>query len=299
MLTFTPMKIALCTISTESHLFKSYALFDSVRAYSDTVLTCLVTDKVDIEQEKDVLFHTLNDLDDVVSQKIKAKYKGDKLRWALKPMYVKFLLKNGFDRVVYVDNDIFFYHSPDFLFEKLNTSDFLLTPHFYKADPTKEQNWLEANFRVGLYNAGFFGANQNAIPILEWWANCCLYAVKKSYWRGLYDDQKYLDLVPVKFENVEVVKNRGCNFAGWNCEQVELKMIENQLYINNDKLTFIHFAQLSIEQFSQTNSVVYPLYLNYLTALKKHKPNFNPTPKKITKLAIWNYLYYLRWLLVK
>lgn len=249
--------------------------------------------------DADVLL--LQEIQSELVDKIKQKYKShpDKLRWALKPAVANYLLENGSEKVIYIDNDIYFFQSPEFLFEKLEQSDFLLTPHFYPSDSTKNQNWLEANFRVGLYNAGFFGANQNAIPILEWWANCCLYAVKKSYWRGLYDDQKYLDLVPIKFENIEIIKNRGCNFAGWNCGQVELKTLENQLYANNDKLTFIHFAQLSMERFSQANSAVYPLYLNYLTTLKKHKPNFNPTPKKITKLAIRNYLYYLRWLLVR
>lgn len=289
------MKTVLCTISTQSHLFKSYALFDSVMRYSTTELACLVTDSTELPKKNELLFHSINDLNSEDAQKLKAKYKGDELRWALKTLYVKFLLESGYERVIYVDNDIFFYSSPDALFEKLENADFLLTPHFYKADPTKNQNWLEANFRVGLYNAGFFGANKNAIPILDWWAKCCLYEVRKSYWRGLYDDQKYLDLVPVIFDNVEVLKDRICNFAGWNCDEVTFEQKENKHLINGNLLVFVHFAQLTMERFSDESSPYIILYKEYIEAVQKYQPNFLFKGKKISRLALRNYWYYLRW----
>lgn len=288
------MKTALCTISTQSHLFKSYTLLESVEKYCQTDLFCLVTDSTEIKHSR-FQCHSLNDLKSDKATKIKKKYRNDRLRWSLKPVYVKHLLDQGYDQVIYVDNDIFFYSSPDFLFEKLKTSDFLLTPHFYKANPRKEQNWLEANYRVGLYNAGFFGATKNAIPILDWWADCCIYNVKKAYWRGLYDDQKYLDLVPVIFENVEIVKNRGCNLAGWNADDIDLHYENDKLIINGEELVFIHFAQLSIEQFSKLNSKLYPVFKHYLEELQNHKSEFQFSNKKYSQLSFSTYFYYLRW----
>ncbi len=290
------MKQAICTISTQSHLFKSQALLNSVASYSDVDLFYLMTDEN--QQEKNDTFHThfLSDLQSDLAKKIKSKYKGDKLRWALKPVYIQFLFEQGYDQVIYVDNDIFFYNSPDFLFQKLETASFLLTPHFYKADPKNEQNWLEANFRVGLYNAGFFGANKNAIPILEWWANCCLYNVKKAFWRGLFDDQKYLDLVPILFDNVEIIKNRGCNFAGWNSPESELSRNEkNELLINGNPLVFIHFAALSMLEFSKKNHAANPEYETYVNALKKIQPIFENSASKMEKRNLKSFIYYLRW----
>lgn len=289
------MKTAICTISTKSHIFKSFTLLESVKQFSETDLFCLVTDVSEKVMHSEIQFNYINDFTSDTALKIQQKYKGDKLRWALKPVYVKYLLEQGYDQVIYVDNDVFFYSSPDFLFEKLKTSDFLLTPHFYKTDPKKDQNWLEANFRVGLYNAGFFGATKNAILILNWWAECCLYNVKKSYWRGLYDDQKYLDLIPVLFENIEIIKHRGCNFAGWNCDDVKVQNENEQLIINSDPLIFIHFAQLSVERFSSPKSIVHPFFNQYLIALRKHQPDFQFQFKKINKLALRNYGYYLKW----
>lgn len=294
-LKFKEMKIAICTISTKHHLFKSYALFDSIMKYSEAAIFCLVSDSNEVEKKKGVQFHTLADLQSETAQQIKEKYKKDKLRWALKSVYVKFLLENGYDKVIYVDNDIYFHSSPDFLFEKLNTADFLLTPHFYKADPTKEQNWLEANFRSGLYNAGFFGASKQAIPILDWWARCCLYEVRKSYWRGLFVDQKYLDLVPVKFQNVEIIKNRGCNFSGWNFELAKITVIKDQVYINGDKLVFIHYSSLAMELFPNIQSYIYIAYNQYEKSLKKYQPNFRFKKKKRSLANLLDAYYYYRW----
>ena len=289
------MKTAVCTISTQSHLFKSRTTLNSVKTFLDVDLFCLLTDTSDHGEKNEVAFTNLSDLTSEAAKGIIKKYNGDKLRWALKPIYTLFLLEKGYDAVIYVDNDIYFHSSPNFLFEKLKTSSFLLTPHFYKSNHKKDQNWLEANYRVGLYNAGFFGVNKSAIPILDWWAGCCLYNVKKAYWRGLYDDQKYLDLVPVIFDRVEIVKHRGCNFAGWNSDEVVIEERNNQLHIKGDHLVFIHYAQLSMERFSNIQSPVYNYYIDYLETLKKYNPNFEFQVKKRNLLAISTYFYYLRW----
>lgn len=288
------MKTALCTITTQSHLFISFALLESVSELHQTDLFCLITDTSETLEHSKIHFHRLKDLESTA--KVIKKYKGDKLRWSLKPIYLKYLLEQGYERVIYVDNDVFFYKSPQFLFDQLNASNFLLTPHFYKADARKDQNWLEANFRVGLFNAGFIGANKNAIPILDWWANCCLYNVKKAFWRGLFDDQKYLDLVPVLFDKVEIVKHRGCNFAGWNSRTSELKRNnDNELIVQNDQLIFIHFATLSMLEFSKKEHLANPEYEVYVKTLKKYNPTFENTISKREKRNVKAYFYYLRW----
>lgn len=289
----------ICTISTRSHLFKSKALVESLKVFgfSTFVLTIDALFPGDIEMFKSDELLQFGDLKDDLASRAFTKYKNhpDKLRWTLKSIFTKHLLENGYDEVIYVDNDIFFYSSPDFLFEKLKTSSFLLTPHFYNSNPNNNQNWLEANYRVGLYNAGFFGVNRNAIPILDWWVECCLYNVKISYWRGLYLDQKYLDLVPVFFDDVEIVKHRGCNFAGWNCDEVMITEKEDQLYINNDELVFIHFSPLSVERFSDKRSAVYSAFEKYLVELQNHKPKFEFKGKKLNLMSFSTYFYYLRW----
>ena len=282
-----------CTISTVSHLYKAYALADSIAPFGG-VLSVLVVDGAEKKAENipiNVRFFSFIDLKEPIAKRIISKYNTnkDKLRWALKPVFLNFLLQNN-PKVIYVDNDVFFFNDFLFLFEKLEKKNILLTPHFYEANPEQNQNWLEANYRVGLYNAGFIGVNSNAIPFLDWWVNCCLYNVKKSYWRGLFDDQKYLDLVPVLFDEVEIIKNRGCNLAGWN-----YKNGKNKLDSYSSDLIFIHFAELSIIEFSKTESQWYENYIIYSNSLKKHNVNYIFKKKIINKHSIMNNLYFVSW----
>jgi hypothetical protein len=281
-----------CTISTISHLYKTYALADSIMPFGG-VLHVLLIDGIEQNNSQipqNVSFYSLDHLTDEIAKQLISKYKNkDQLRWALKPVFLKFLLKNN-PEVIYVDNDIFFFNDFSFLFEKLKEKSILLTPHFYESDPQNNQNWLEANFRVGLYNAGFIGVNSEAKPALDWWASCCLYNVKKSYRRGLFDDQKYLDLVPVLFDNVEIMKHKGLNLAGWN-----YKNYPNKLFEETNYLIFIHFAELSLIEFSKTENPWHKNYCNYCNALKKYKPNFNFKREIVNKKTILNYLYYINW----
>jgi hypothetical protein len=293
------MKQAFCTITTQSHLFKVKALFESLSKYPDIDFFCLITDSSEVPNTVfGEQYHTLGDLNGYHFEAIKRKYKGDKLRWSLKPVYIKHLLQNGYNKVIYCDNDIFFFENPQFLFVKLDKSDVLLTPHWYPHNPKKEQNWLEANFRVGLYNAGFFAANQHSLKALDWWAECCIYNVKKAFNRGMFDDQKYLDLMPVVFENVEVLKHKGCNVAGWNTTEFVFSKIEEKIYVNEKfPLVFIHFTPLSFREFSNNKHLLNNYLQKYIVNLKKHNSGYS-FEKEISR-TIKDYLFYVQFLLWK
>jgi len=287
----------ICTITTASHLFKVYALADSLSAYP-VKMHVLVVDEVIAFSENDRLkFYSLSQVSESeLAQKIIHKYQNskDKLRWGMKSVFLNYLLQQSIEKLIYVDNDIYFYQSPEVIFQSFNNSDILLTPHFYPSDPTKHQNWLEANYRVGLYNAGFIGVTKEATQFLNWWTECCLYNMKKSYWRGLFDDQKYLDLVPIKFENVKVLKNRGLNFAGWNCD-----FSEENSPIHYNEIVFVHFANLTLELFSKPTSYYYDLFQEYNNSIMKYKSNSALSEKKIGWRDLDAAVYYLKWKIMR
>jgi lipopolysaccharide biosynthesis glycosyltransferase len=289
------MKTAICTISTQSHIFKSYTLYKSILPFFDGDFFCLISDSKIEKWEDNITIHNLEILQSEIAVSIIKKYKGDKLRWALKPIYLKYLLQKGYDKVIYVDNDIFFFQSPNYLFEMLNNYSVLLTPHFYPTNPKNNQNWLEANFRIGIYNAGFIGINQKAIPFLDWWGVCCLYNLKKSYWRGLFDDQKYLDLVPIIFEDVFIIKDSGYNQAGWN-DGYRMKKLGGA---NLQTVVFVHFAEITLQRFSVINSPFYKLYVEYIKEIKKNNPLFVENFGKYSKRNILEYFYFLIWKLAR
>jgi len=292
-----------CTISTVSHLYKVYALAESLANQKhEFVLHVLVSDSDADFAFANCRFWKLSDFKSESSaQSIMSKYKSnsDKLRWSLKPVFLKFLVSAEAEQVIYIDNDVFFYSEYQLFFQLLNEHSLLLTPHYYKHNPKKEQNWLEANFRVGLYNAGFIGASKKAINTLQWWADCCEYRCEKNSWRGLFDDQKYLDLIPVIDEGAHIVRHKGCNVASWNKDYCERKTIDGELKINGKyPVVFIHFNPFTIREIAMgRDALLLPLYNFYTETLKKYMPDLKteelqqaePLSEKL-KYYVWKLL---------
>jgi hypothetical protein len=270
-----------CTISTHSHLYKVSALAESLANQGKEVMLHVLV--VDNQNDVDLKYCKQWKLSDITRgegvHSIIGKYKSnkDKLRWSLKPVFLKHLINEGVEKIIYLDNDLFFYSDYQFLFDYLQNYSFLLTPHYYKIDPQRDQNWFEANFRVGLFNAGFIGVNKNAIKTLQWWADCCLYRCEKNSFRGLFDDQKYLDLVPVIEEGSYIIRHKGCNVAGWNSELCKREIIDYKVTIDGKfPIVFIHFNDTTVREITNgEDEILYSFYNDYVHTLKKYKANLS------------------------
>ena len=290
-----------CTITTVSHLYKVYALAESLQNQGSAfLLTILVVDGDKNFQFPNCSFYDLADIKNCTSaEQIILKYGSnkDKLRWSLKAVFMKYLLEQPeVNSIIYLDNDLFFYSGYQFLFDLLNKHSFLLTPHFYRNNPKSGQNWLEANFRLGLYNAGFVGANKSAVKTLQWWANCCLYRCEKNSFRGLFDDQKYLDMVPIMEKTAYIVRHKGCNVAGWNTTLCKREIVDHKVKIDGRfDLVFIHYNETTIREIiNGSDTILFNYYCVYVEALRKYKEHLRkkdiyferPVIEKL-KLGLW------------
>ena len=296
-----------CTITTSSHLYKVFTLAESLRNQHHTFnLDVLVIDSNIDYTFENCRFLGLGDISlQPRALEIIKKYHGnkDKLRWSLKPVLMKYLLSRAeVSDLIYLDNDLFFFGDYSFLFELLKDHSFLLTPHYYKNDPNKNQNWLEANFRIGLYNAGFVGANKSAAGTLQWWADCCLYRCEKNFFRGLFDDQKYLDVIPVIEESAHILRHKGCNVAGWNTEICKRQIINHQVLIDGRyEIIFMHFNENTVyEILKGTDSILFNYYRTYIEAIKHYRTDlrkreiyFDRRISDRLKLNLWKILTYL------
>ncbi len=265
---------------------------------------CLITDRPVQESNNGVFSSVGTDVfTGPLAERIRSKYNNDELRWACKPLMLLWLLNKGYEKVIYVDNDIYFYSSPDFIFDLLEEHAVLLTPHYYKTDTKEEQYWLEGNFRLGMCNAGFVGVNDKGRNAAEWWAECCAYNVRKSSWRGLFDDQKYLDMLPVLFEDVHILKHLGCNVAFWNFWQRSASVNSNGELILNEEfpLVFVHYTKGTMRTLlKEKGHLLHPLFKAYEKTLKQFNPTFNIS--YLTKHAFGEGLDYVRhliWLTVR
>ena len=298
------MKHQFCTITTLSHLYKVYALAESLKNQHHAFLlnVLVIVDNRDFKFDN-CRFLKLEDLKRQLSAaEIIHKYKSnkDKLRWSLKPVLMKYLLlQEGTEQLIYLDNDLYFFSDYAFLFELLTKHSFLLTPHHYKNDPKENQNWLEANFRIGLYNAGFVGANKAALSTLQWWADCCLYRCEKNSLRGMFDDQKYLDIIPVIEPTALIVRHKGCNVAGWNTEICKREIIDHRILIDGKfEIVFIHFNENTIREIVKgSDFILFNYYRTYVASLKcyhddlkKQEIYFDPGLSDRLKLSLWKVL---------
>ncbi|MDX2002181.1 MAG: hypothetical protein SFW35_07105 [Chitinophagales bacterium] len=247
------MNRAICTISTYSHLAQSFAMINSLQLFMPQVQAfILVVDKSSLDvniqavpASIELLYANSNDIVPYTAPHYKKYRKGsDSLRWSLKPALLKFIFEQrGIESAFYADNDLYFFENPSFLFDELERHSFLLCPHWRIHDPKASRAWFEVNFRDGVFNAGFVGATKDGNEIVDWWREACLYECRISRSRGLYVDQKYLDLVPAIFENIGIIQHRGCNVAYWNQIENKRSMKEGKVFINERwPLIFMHIT---------------------------------------------------------
>ena len=271
------MEQIFCTISTESHLSQTLAMLRSLTGYGNWSFHVLV---VDAEA------HLPDELNGTALQasgpaqwkateqgaRVFKKYKGDKLRWALKPMLVAGLLRAGADQVIYLDNDLYFYNDPSFLFTEMGSGT-LLCPHWRIKDPEQNKDWFLVNFKDGVYNAGLVGAGAQGLEAMDWWADACYFACEQKPRKGLWDDQKYLDVIPAAFNHVTILQHRGYNVAYWNLHDMDATVQDGGVLVKGKwPLVCVHYTRDLINCIKKGEAAqLEPHYEKYRVALAEGK----------------------------
>lgn len=246
-----------CTIITHSHLGWALALADSLRQWDSTLpFTILITDVdgsagIDVGGRANTTVMVLNELmHRPLCQAITTKYaeQSDELRWSMKPVLMAHLLERN-TKVIYGDCDLHFYSDPAWLWKELDTSNVLLSPHWRSAVATVDRPNFDLLYVGGLYNGGFVAASRGGVAALDAWGANCAEVCIKDFTQGQYVDQTHLNLLPVYFEGVQVLKHRGCNVANWNLVECERKADADGIVRINGTypIVFIHFTRSMID----------------------------------------------------
>lgn len=250
------MTKVFCTIITKSHFGYAEALATSLEVYSDDFLLYALVVDADLRDKSrsGLVVLSLPEVESELSVLLARRYldfgQHDEFRWSMKSVLLLHLLakaKAKADKVIFVDPDIAFFNDPRFLFDFLDSSNVLLTPHWRCNDPSKDP----VNFRLlmteGYFNAGFVAVCSGAEEALEWWARICLGRCERAQSEGLFVDQSYLNLLPVYFDKVRIIRHRGCNVANWNLKMNRREMVDGEVLINGkDPVVFIHFTNSTI-----------------------------------------------------
>lgn len=143
------------------------------------------------------------------------------------------------DLITYLDADLFFYSSPEPLFAELQEASIGIIEHRF--------HWLaKRNSVYGIFNVGWinFRKDKDGMNCLVDWMNDCIEWCYQRLEDDKYADQKYLDKWPEQYKDVKILYHKGGNLAVWNIGNYKLTLRGNDIFVDNDKLIFYHFASL-------------------------------------------------------
>ena len=280
-----------CTIISPDYYPYAQALLESLEMHSSkkVMLEVLLSEKIEDKtffksfESTNLKVTFLEEIHDPITEKLYSKYyykKKDAFRWSMKSVFIKYLLEiKGYEKVIFLDPDLFFFNDPHFLFEMLDEYRVILSPHWRcSVNPEMDMTNFKLNFRDGIYNGGFIGVRNDAQEIMDFWTNLCLVACEKSFSEGLYDDQKYLDILHSLFEGIGVVRHKGCNLASWNRIECRRDIVDNgKIMINSlDPVVFIHFTKCTMQAIlSGLDQHLFSHFETYALVLNKFNPKID------------------------
>ena len=155
------------------------------------------------------------------------------------PAWILFVLNNETDAgwVTYLDSDLFFFSSPDPIYEEMGNAAFGIVPHRFARG-------LEDQRRFGLYNVGWVSVRRcdDGIVALRWWREKCVEWCYDRVDGDRFADQRYLDRLPESFRGVHVIAHLGANLAPWNLADLHLEWRSPEIEIDRRyPLLFFHF----------------------------------------------------------
>lgn len=119
-------------------------------------------------------------------------------------LYEKYPEENKF---IYLDPDVYVYSDFTELRELLEQRPIVLCPHLLQPGNIDMELSSTAH---GVYNLGFLAVNRSeeARKFIDWWAQRLFLFCYDDMGRGIFTDQKWIDLAPCFFD-VEIFKHRG------------------------------------------------------------------------------------------
>lgn len=173
------------------------------------------------------------------------RYSVMELNTAVKPAAILHLMDQGFERVTYLDPDIYVLKPLTHVHEAHDAgAQVVLTPHSMKP--------LEDSFdpddvrlmRTGAYNLGFVSCADypECRALLEWWHRRMLADCRVDLENGLFVDQKFMDLAPSYGKDVHILQHPGYNVAYWNLASRPITKSGKRWKTGRHALHFFHFS---------------------------------------------------------
>lgn len=155
--------------------------------------------------------------------------------------WVNFLVNKLPDvpRIIYLDADLYFYASPEFLIDEARDASVHIIEHRFS--PHLVNLVAFGRFNVGWI--GFTSSEQGRRVISDYRANCLEWCYDRLE-GDRFGDQKYLDKWPADYADCRVSQIKGANVAWWNLHNAQPRQFGDRVYVGSDQLIFFHFQEI-------------------------------------------------------
>lgn len=241
------------TICAKNYLAQALTLRESFLKHNPSLnFFIFLADKIDgVEDVDGIVALDKSWIPDWVNMAF--KYDVIEFNTSIKPFCFGKLFKEGYEKVIYLDPDIYVTRPLDYIYECLNNKSVVLTPHYCDIEEHFDGAVSEETFnKAGIYNLGFCALKNDKVgqEIAKWWQNRLQYKCYSQSSEGLFVDQKWMDYVPGFFPDATCVSSHhGMNVAIWNLHERELFIDDKQGYMIRRKKTgdefpllFFHFS---------------------------------------------------------
>src|SRR6185436_1861458 len=217
-----------CTYFDAKYLIKGLALYESLKQHCGAFklfILCLDEETHTLLSELDkeeLVLIPLSELEAADPALLSTKRDRTRFEYycTCTPCLPLWILNNNpeIDILTYLDSDLYFFASPELIFDELGANSVLVTEH--RSSP-EFQRFTPTN---GLYNVGLlsFRRDREGMDCLEWWRDRC---IEWCFFRaedGKFADHKYLDEWPTRYKRTVVSKLKGANAAPWNIKNYVL-----------------------------------------------------------------------------
>ncbi len=247
------MKRYYCTYFDRNYLYKAMALIESLNRHDPDFqlfavcldeITRVILDRLNLPNVTTVPIHKIEERDFPLIEAKKGRTLAE-CYFTMGPTIILRLLERHpeIDILTYVDADLFFFSSPEPIFQELGSQSVLIHEHRYSPSEAYKAPVY------GKYNVGMlcFRNDKNGLQVLNWWRERCL---EWCYYRvedGKFADQAYLNDWTTRFQGVAVLQHTGAGVAPWNHDQYQYSIdASNHVLVNGQRLIFFHFTAMNI-----------------------------------------------------
>lgn len=247
------MKYYFCTYFDSNYFMYGYTLFRSLKrtGIDFTLFVCSLDDAVYENLPKlnhpEIVPIRLKDIETWDPEFAACRTNRTKVEYyfTLSPVLPLYILEKypGIDILGYLDSDLYFFSSPERIYQALGEKSLLIVEHDLYPELKEEEKLF------GKYNMAFQLYRNDAVgsACLKHWRRECIDWCYDRCEDGKFADQKYLEEWQEKFDAVICPRNIGAGLAPWNCGMHKFDFSdEDHPRVDGVPLIYYHYQEAKI-----------------------------------------------------